>query len=176
MQTSEAVESLDEMGGNDNESCQGGKHEPRLGVLCGLAAFPMSAQKVFRLGVEFPREGFVQWAIERHFQELGYQVKPHSHADLYCVHPMTGEMWLIEAKGLTSDVGLDFRTGLGQLIQLIEKAETKYGIAVPNIPQFIKQCRLVSTMVRNQLNLHWLLVAEDGMVSVVPPETEQAIH
>lgn len=28
-----------------------------------------------------------------------------------------GRRWLIEAKGQTSGVGLDFRTGLGQLVQ-----------------------------------------------------------
>src|SRR5436309_15921785 len=67
----------------------------------------------YQLGDEFPREGFVQAALEQHFAacervEAGW-------ADLACVDE-NGVRWVIEAKGETSDTGLDFRTGLGQLL------------------------------------------------------------
>jgi hypothetical protein len=69
---------------------------------------------VFPLGVEFPREGFVQGAVERHFASCTRVTV--GHADFACTDD-AGRRWLIEAKGETTDVGLDFRTGLGQLLQ-----------------------------------------------------------
>lgn len=120
-------------------------------------------------GLDFPHEGFVQKALEEHFGRLGFSLDPTGHADIQCRHPSTGEQWLVEAKGLTSAVGLDFRTGLGQLIQRMEDQKTKYALAVPDIPGFVAQCKSVPTWVRSALGIHWLLVAKDGGVRVLPP-------
>jgi hypothetical protein len=63
----------------------------------------------FPLGVDFPREGFVQGAVERHFASCArVTVGP---ADFACTDE-AGRRWLIEAKGETSDVGLDSGLGL----------------------------------------------------------------
>jgi hypothetical protein len=78
-------------------------------------------------------------------------------------------MWIIEAKGKTSAIGLDFRTGLGQIITRMDESQIKYAIAIPEIPQFVKLSSEISSWVRNALNLHWIFVAEDGSVRIHPP-------
>jgi hypothetical protein len=74
--------------------------------------------------MEFPNEGFVQRAIETFFEGQGYCRKVAKDTDLVCER--AGERWAIEAKGVTASVGLDFRTGLGQLVQRMDDAGTKY--------------------------------------------------
>ena len=120
----------------------------------------------YKLGTEFPHEGFVQRAIDTHFQSLGFVMGSKGHVDLVCDHPTTRERWIIEAKGETSDVGLDFRTGLGQLIQAMDEGEAMYGIAIPDTPKFRYQLAKVSTRVREVLGLHWVVVAASGTVRV----------
>ena len=130
-----------------------------LAAVCPTQPFP--------LGYSFPSEGFVQASIEKHFAALGFIQSKEAHADYYGKHPDTGEEWFVEAKGKTSDVGLDFRTGLGQLLQGMKEPNRKYAIAIPDIPQFIAQCNRVSERVRELLQIHWLIVGEDGVVRVV---------
>jgi hypothetical protein len=129
----------------------------------------MNARGRFPRGTEFPHEGFVQHAIERYFVALGYRISPRSYVDLFCAHPGTKVAWIVEAKGMTTAVGLDFRTGLGQLLQQIQDETTNHGMAVPDVPQFIAQCQRVSPLVRRKLRLHWLIVAADGNVQVIGP-------
>ena len=124
----------------------------------------------FKRGIEFPNEGFVQKSIETHFFDSGFQPVDAGYTDLSCSHPETGEEWHIEAKGLTSSVGLDFRTGLGQLVQGMTDESVKYGLAVPNIPQYEIQCSRVRPWVRQRLGLHWILVNSDGNIRVIGPE------
>lgn len=128
--------------------------------------------RVHSRGYEFPNEGYVQLAIEKHFSTLGFQNDTDGDADLISVHPLTNERWVVEAKGSTAAIGLDFRTALGQLLQRIDETTDKYAIAVPNIPQFIRQCQLVSPWVRNKLNLYWLLIKKDGVVTIIGPDEE----
>lgn len=128
--------------------------------------------RVHSRGYEFPNEGSVQLAIEKQFFSLGFQNNTDSDADLICVHPLTNERWVVEAKGKTTALGLDFRTALGQLIQRIDDPTTKYAIAVPNIPQFIRQCHIIAPWVRKKLNLFWLLIKEDGAVITIGPDEE----
>lgn len=123
----------------------------------------------FELGNEFPREGFVQAQLERHFHRLGFRQEKRDHIDYVGVHPDTHETWIIEAKGETSDVGLDFRTGLGQILQAMAEPSARFGFAVPRTPKFLAQCKKVPDRVRVALGLHWLLVEESGKVVVVDP-------
>ena len=125
--------------------------------------------KSFHYPAEFPREAFVQLAIETHFREHGFLAKDSGHVDLECKHPETGESWLIEAKGETSAVGLEFRTGLGQLVHRITDGNTNYGIAVPETSKFLRQCEHVSQYVRERLNLYILIIRPTGEVKIVPP-------
>jgi hypothetical protein len=122
----------------------------------------------YQLGDEFPREGFVQAAIEQHFGacervEAGW-------ADLACVDE-NGLRWVIEAKGETSDTGLDFRTGLGQLLQGMQGPEARYALAMPDTLKFARQRERVSGRVRTALGLNWILVDEHGAVTIVAPRT-----
>lgn len=124
----------------------------------------------YQKGFDFPYEGFVQQAIEAHFKNGGFKETPIGYIDLCCEHPQTGERWIIEAKGKTSAVGLDFRTGIGQLIQAMDRPSTMYGLAIPDIPKFRYQFQQVSGWVRESLGIHWLLVGEDGRVTIIAPK------
>ena len=123
-------------------------------------------------GMEFPNEGFVQQAIEAHFNQLGFEVEPATHADLVVAHPQTGERWIVEAKGKTTSVGLDFNTGIGQIVQRMLNRGDKFGLAVPEIPQFVTQCRRIPGWVRQALGLHWFLVDRSGTVRRCSPDKE----
>ena len=118
---------------------------------------------------KFPYEAFVQQSIERHFRELGFEIQEHPQIDLVCHHPGTDERWHVEAKGHTQASGLDFRTGIGQLIQRMDSREKRYGLAIPDTPQFREQIKQVRPWVRKSLNLHWLLVDKHGEVRTVRP-------
>lgn len=124
----------------------------------------------YALGTSFPYEGFVQEAIERHFRSFGYVEETKGHVDLACRHPQTGQAWVVEAKGETSQVGLDFRTGLGQLLQRMSDPEATHALAVPDTPKFRLQVEAVPAWVREALGLHWLLVGETGQVDVISPD------
>lgn len=125
--------------------------------------------KGYRLGDEFPREAFVQAAIERHFSDC--ERLEAGWADFAC-RDAGGNLSRIEAKGKTSDIGLDFRTGLGQLLQGMPREGWRYALAVPDIPQFDAQRHLVPDYVRRALNLSWLVVSEDAPVRVVEPDED----
>src|SRR5687767_2627475 len=90
----------------------------------------------YKLGRDFPREGFVQAALEQHFASC----RRHAigHADFACTDE-SGRQWLIEAKGETSDVGLDFRTGLGQILQGTPSPDWIPALAMPDTPKFAAQ-------------------------------------
>src|SRR5207253_7234314 len=130
----------------------------------------MSIARRYARGTEFPSEAFVQAAIEQHFQQLGFTIDNRGHVDLLCHHPTTTERWHIEAKGETSAPGLDFRTCLGQLVQRMRDRGIHHAIALPDIPQYTSQIGAMSAWVIEALQLHWLLVARDGSVKMVPPD------
>ena len=122
-------------------------------------------------GFQFPNEGFVQKAIERYFANRGLQLDKVGTADLACTDPNTAAKWIVEAKGETSSVGLDFRTGLGQLLQQMTEPTINYAIAVPDTPQFRYQCERLSSWVRIALHLHLLLISAEGEVRVIEPDS-----
>lgn len=124
------------------------------------------------LGDQFPREAFVQKNIERHFSELGFTSFHYSFTDLACQNHETGETWIIEAKGETSATGLDFRTGLGQLLQSMQDKSFRYGIAVPKTEKFKNQVARLSDWVRYNLCLHIIYVDENGTVEILDPANE----
>lgn len=122
--------------------------------------------QVFKRGIEWPNEGFVQVAIESFFRSCGFKIEEHKTIDLVCSHPTTGEKWIVEAKGLTTAVGLDFRTGLGQLLQGMHVPSAHYGLAVPDIPQFRRQVHALPSWVAMTLGIHWLYVQADGSIQL----------
>jgi hypothetical protein len=123
----------------------------------------------FKLGPDFPSEQFVQNAVQRWLEGHGFDVSVGQHnPDLLGQRP-DGVRWHIEAKGHTSAVGLDFRTGLGQLIQGMHDESATFALAIPSTSQFKAQCGRVPEWVRRSLRVTWLFVASDGTVEVIPP-------
>lgn len=114
----------------------------------------------------FPREAFVQQSVEVHFQRLGFDRITGGNADWVGRHPTTGERWHIECKGLTTAVGLDFRTGLGQLLQAMKLDDTNYAIAVPSITSFISQIGKIDQRLTAHVRMQFLLVDAQGNVAV----------
>ena len=133
----------------------------------------MQKPRRYVLGNQFPSEGFVQTSVEDYFRKLGYIVDTSTDIDLVCRHPQTNERWQIEAKGKTSSCGLDFRTCLGQLVQRINDGETRYGIALPDIPQFRAQIQATSEWAVARLGISWFLVSQDGAVEMLTPRRLQ---
>lgn len=121
----------------------------------------------FKRGTKFPNEGFVQSAIEKFFEAQGFTRLEVKHVDLVCVNT-SNEKWVIEAKGDSSSVGVDFNTGLGQILKRMDEPNCKYAMAVPNIPKYINQLNKVPMRVRKLLGLNWIIVSEDGTVSIDP--------
>ena len=131
----------------------------------------------FPRGNDFPNEGFVQKAIEAYFTEQGFTLLDEGYTDLACVRPQTGERWVVEAKGHSKALNVDFNTCLGQLLKRMHDDESgRFGLALPDIPQYHRQIGLISRRVRHALNLHWILVAEDGRVVLYAPGDELAHH
>ncbi len=122
--------------------------------------------KKFKLGSEYPAEHFIQQSVEAHFIRQGFCLDASTHIDLICWHPATGEKWQIEAKGMTSQPGLDFRTCLGQLVQRMQDGDVHYAIALPNEPKYLAQIEKTSTWAVKQLNIRWILVDADGVVFI----------
>lgn len=125
----------------------------------------------FQRGYNFPNEGFVQKAIEEYFNYLGYSRLEEGYPDLICLCEKSGTKWIIEAKGETTSIGLDFRTGLGQLVQRMDE-EANYAIAVPEIPQFVKQCSAIPERIRTCLNIHIIFVDARGNIRIVFPNED----
>lgn len=125
---------------------------------------------MYKNGMDFPNEGFVQNTIESYFDKKGFIKESIPYTDYAGVHMETREKWRVEAKGLTGNVGLDFRTGLGQLIQRMDDPNANYGIAIPNIPSYLRQVEQIKPWVREKIQLHILVINEDGGVYHILPE------
>jgi hypothetical protein len=129
----------------------------------------------FKNGTAFPSEGFVQQAIEAYFAHLGYSLHTDTDVDLICTAPDGRPPWHIEAKGKTQQVGLDFRTCLGQLLQRMHLPHAQHGVAVPDIDVYHRQIAKVRPWVVATLGLHWLLVDAAGNVTIVAPDHERQL-
>ena len=89
--------------------------------------------------------------------------------DYVCEHPDTKDRWHIEAYGASAAIVLDFRLGLGQLDRGISSRTTKYALALPDTPQFRNQIKNIEPWVRKALNIHWLMVDQEGRIKVLEP-------
>lgn len=132
----------------------------------------------------FPQAAFVMDAIENHFIEnqqfrrVGDQA-PNTNV-LHCQKENWGE-WIIFAKGVNTDVGIEFGTGLAQLLRKMDdtrhgNSTFRFGIAMPsdNDDKFKRQCAIIGRKIRRTLNLHWLVVNQDGKVTIYRPDQEWA--
>jgi hypothetical protein len=128
-----------------------------------------SGTSQYRRTGEFPEECFIQECIDEYFNERGFSRIDANCVDYVCEHPDSGDRWHIEAHGASAAIGLDFRLGLGQIIRGISSRTTKYALALPDMPQFRNQIRNVEPWVCRSLNLHWLLVNNEGTVTILEP-------
>lgn len=115
----------------------------------------------------YPNESFVQESIEKHFISKGFDIENKPNVDLSCVHPESRESWMIEAKGQSKSIGVDFKTAIGQIIFRMDNNDYKYGIAVPNTKQYLSQINKVPDLVIERLRLVFFVVSEDGSVSTL---------
>src|SRR5262245_48839802 len=120
------------------------------------------ARPAFKRGTDFPNEGFVDEAVCRWAgaQRCTDIVRPEGYGrypDLVAVRP-NGRGLVVEAKGQTTAVGVDFNTALGQLLKHMDAEFADYAVAVPDTPAFHAQMQLVPDRVRRLLSLSWLIV------------------
>ncbi len=130
----------------------------------------------YKKSSDYPNECFIQKAIEQYFERLGCVKQKVAHSDYIGINPYTNEKWVVEAKGETAAIGLDFRTCLGQVVQRMDESSTNYGVAVPYLKTYINQCNQVKPWVREVLNLHWIFVKEDGSIIIFKPIEELNIE
>lgn len=123
--------------------------------------------KQFKKDKMFPNEAFVQVALEKYFSKLGYEVKSDGQVDIEAYKG--NEKWIVEAKGLTSAVGLDFNTCIGQIVKSMDCETTNYAMAFPDHPKYELQCSKIPKIFRERNNLYFLIVDEMGSVKVVEP-------
>lgn len=114
----------------------------------------------------FPIEDFVvqsvdDWLVQNGYRDTVHARRGHQDPDLIAVSER--EALVIEAKGHTGGIDLDYNTGLGQLIKHMDSEEAVYAIAVPDSPQFRAQLEKVRDLARKRLLMKWLLSPEAGV-------------
>ncbi|MCZ7385479.1 MAG: hypothetical protein O8C63_12140 [Candidatus Methanoperedens sp.] len=93
---------------------------------------------------KFPFEAFVQKKVEQYFQNDGFILSNEiPFLDLHVKSKDKKEEWKIECKGETKAINIDFNTGLGQILKKMEDEDSKYAIALPDIPSFRKQAEQI---------------------------------
>jgi hypothetical protein len=118
----------------------------------------------------FPAEDAVVAAVRAWLTCDGNSFEQRDDVDLVVRDGNTGRLWVVEAKGKTSQSGLDFRTGLGQILTAMRDDGSVYAVAIPAIPAYRRLCGGISDHVRRVLGLHWLLVGKDRQVWLVKPD------
>ena len=125
---------------------------------------------------EYPNEAFIENEVVKYFKKRGYRIYSddekkknefNKHADIIAENDK--QIWVIEAKGKTSDPGVDFNTGLGQLAKKMVSGNRKYAIAIPQIEQYKKQCLKLPNYYRATNELNIFLVNDKGDVKVINP-------
>ena len=124
--------------------------------------------KQFKKDKMFPNEAFIQVALEKYFLKLGYEIKSDGQVDILAFKE--NEKWIVEAKGLTSAVGLDFNTCIGQIVKSMDCETTNYAIAIPEHAKYIIQCSKIPSAFRERNNLYFLFVDEKENIRVVEPK------
>jgi len=123
--------------------------------------------KYFKKDNVYPNEAFIQEAIERYFLNEGYKIENSAHVDLVAVNH--DDKWIIEAKGMTSQITVDFNTCLGQLVKSMFTHDVKYAIAIPSEIQYTKQCKQLSDYFRVTNNLYILIIDQNARVQIIQP-------
>jgi hypothetical protein len=123
--------------------------------------------KYFKKDKVYPNEAFVQEAIEHYFLAKDYKLEESRYVDLIAVKP--NDRWVVEAKGMTSQITVDFNTCIGQLAKSMTTSDTKYAIALPNEIQYKKQCMNIPDYFRITNHLYILVINENAQIQVIGP-------
>jgi len=81
------------------------------------------------------------------------------------------ERWLIEVKGSGSRPQMRvnyFLAVLGELLQRMDKPETRYSIALPDMPQYRGLWQRLPPLAKARLTLTLILVKSDGSIQLLP--------
>jgi len=79
---------------------------------------------------------------------------------------------MIQVKGKTKAIGVDFNTCLGQIIKNMTNPDHKHAIAFPDINEYWEQVRKIPFWVRKKLNLYVIFVNEFEDVRLIHPNEE----
>ncbi len=119
---------------------------------------------------EFPYEAFVERRVSEHFQNAGYEVSTEiAFLDLHFKSAGKGGEWRIECKGETSSIGVDFNTGIGQILKRMDDENSNYALALPETQKFRRQTKQIPPAVRKKLKLYWIWVNEKGDIKIENP-------
>ena len=123
--------------------------------------------KYYKKEKVYPFEAFIQEAIEKYFSAEGYSIEEDDRIDLIAFKPDI--RWIVEAKGSTSQITVDFNTCLGQLARNMTSPSIKYAIAIPCENNYRNQCKSISDYYRVINNLHIIIVDENARVTIIKP-------
>ncbi|HDH28900.1 MAG TPA: hypothetical protein ENH13_07180 [Euryarchaeota archaeon] len=75
---------------------------------------------------KFPYEAFVERRVSDYFRNIGYELSMEiAFLDLHFKSAEKGGEWRIECKGETSSIGVDFNTGIGQILKRMDDEKFK---------------------------------------------------
>ncbi|QRN85831.1 hypothetical protein JR334_00925 [Clostridia bacterium] len=123
--------------------------------------------KYFKKEKVYPNEAFIQEAIENYFSNEGFEIQKDGQIDL--IAEKNDEKWIIEAKGMTSQITVDFNTCIGQLVKNMESSTWNYAIAIPYEDKYKVQCMKLPDYFRNNNNLYIIIVNENAQIKVITP-------
>lgn len=123
--------------------------------------------KYFKKAKTYPHEAFIQEVIEHYFSIEGFATEKDSQIDL--VAEKDDEKWIVEAKGSTSQITVDFNTCIGQLAKSMASPFIKYAIAIPYDEKYKYQCIRLPDYFRENNNLHIIVIDGNGQVQIIKP-------
>ena len=126
--------------------------------------------KYFKKDNLYPNEAFIQEAIEKYFSAEGFTIEKDGQIDL--VAEKNDEKWIVEAKGMTSQITVDFNTCIGQLVKSMTSSLWKYAIAIPYESKYRFQCKIVPQNFRLISNLHFIIVNQYAQISIIKPSDD----
>jgi len=123
--------------------------------------------KYYKKDNKYPNEAFIQEAIENYFSNEGFVIEKDGQIDL--IAEKSDEKWIVEAKGMTSQITVDFNSCLGQLVKSMVSPVWNYAIAIPYEDKYKVQCMKLPKYFRNNNNLHIIVVSENAQIKIIMP-------
>ena len=126
--------------------------------------------KYFKKEKAYPNEAFIQEAIEKYFLNNGFTVEKDGQIDL--IAEKANVKWIVEAKGATSQITVDFNTCIGQLVKSMTTPLTNYAIALPNEEKYKNQSMKLPDYFRVNNNLHIIIVDKNAQIHIIKPNED----